>query len=258
MARLLWADFYHFFKKKWFWLTSLFMVGSSIFFCIMQYTAMDYVVGLDRVIFLPMAFYGIAAAALITMVVGEDFSDGIIRNKIVSGKSRISIYGSLLLVSCTACIAVYAVSIITSFGIGVHFFENNVDGKELLFFCGMGIGISIVYACLFCTITTLSGNKAFSAVLCMILSFVLLFLAVYFNGLLAQPEYKNSVLNLRYVAGMKRSIYGWLYDINPFGQAAQLSQMKCSNPLRCILVDIVITVFTGFGGRLSFSKKDIK
>lgn len=258
MTRLLRADFYHVFCKKWLWLSVLFMMCSSIYFCMMQYTAMDYVVALDRVIFLPMSFYGVAVAALITMVVGEDFSDGIIRNKLISGKSKISVYFSLLTVSSAACVTVYAITVMTSYGVGVHFFENNVSGKELLYFFCMGIGISLVFASLFCTITALSGNKAFSAVVCMTLAFVMLFLAMHLNGILVQQEYKDGVLNPHYVGGIRRSIYEWIHDINPFGQAAQLSQMKCDNPFRCIFADILMIMLTGLIGMVFFHKKDIR
>ena len=67
------------------------LLALSVAFVHMQYSGMDYVVALDRVVFLPLSFYGVIAAALVSLFIGEDFSDGCIRNKIVSGKSRSSV-----------------------------------------------------------------------------------------------------------------------------------------------------------------------
>ena len=55
MSRLLPADLYRMFTKKWFWLSVLFMFIISVMFIFMQYTAMDYTVSIDRVLFLPMS-----------------------------------------------------------------------------------------------------------------------------------------------------------------------------------------------------------
>lgn len=258
MSRLLCADFYHVFCKKWLWLCTLCMMLSAVFFCWMQYTAMDYVVALDRVIFLPMAFYGVAAAGLISIVIGEDFSDGVIRNKIISGKSKISIYFSQMIVSCAACIAVYTATIITSYGMGVTLFENNVSWEKLFFFFGLGIGTCMVFGSVFCTITVLTGNKTVSAVLCMGLSFVLLYLAMHLNSILVQPEYKDGVLNIHYVGGVKRAIFEWVHVANPFGQAAGLSQMECENPVHYMLAVMITVILTGLVGAIVFRKKDIK
>ena len=114
------------------------MVASAVGFCAMQYTAMDYVVALDRVIFLPMAFFGIAAAALVGMVIGEDFSDGIVKNKMISGKSRASVYFANLVASTLGCILMYLFTIMISYGMGIHLFENNVPFEKLLLFICLG------------------------------------------------------------------------------------------------------------------------
>ncbi len=258
MSRLLRADFYHVFCKKWLWLCTLCMMLSAVFFCWMQYTAMDYAVALDRVIFLPMAFYGVAAAGLISIVIGEDFSDGVIRNKIVSGKSKVSIYLSQMIVSCTACITVYTATILTSYRIGVNLFENNVRAEKFLLFFVLGIGTCMVFGSVFCTITVLTGNKAVSAVQCMGLSFVLLYLAMHLNSILVQPEYKNDVLNIHYVGGVKRTVFEWVHMVNPFGQAARLSQMECENPVRYMLAVMITVILTGVIGAMTFRKRDIK
>lgn len=258
MSRLLRADFYHMYCKKWIWLCVLSMMFIAVGFCIMQYTAMDYEVGLDRVIFLPMSFYGVAIAALISILVGEDFSEGIVKNKIISGRTRVSIYFSNLVVSWAACITVYLLTVATAWGIGVNFFEVNVTISEIMRFVVLGCFTCLSYGSIYCMITISAGNKTIAVAICMSLAFVMLFLCLHSNSILVQTEYKDGIWNPHYVVGIKRLVYELLHDINPSGQAAQLSEMKCLNPVRFIAADLIMMVVTGVGGVLFFYKKDIR
>ena len=67
MRKLLFADSFRIFRSKWFWLCLGGMLALAGAFVTMQYTAMDHTVPLSRVIFLPMSFYGMAVAALVTL-----------------------------------------------------------------------------------------------------------------------------------------------------------------------------------------------
>ena len=81
MIRLMRADLIRLIKSRAFRLSLAGMMALSAAFMVMQATAMDYSVPLSRVIFLPMSMYGVAAAALVSVFVGTDFSDGFIRMK---------------------------------------------------------------------------------------------------------------------------------------------------------------------------------
>ena len=126
MRKLLSAGTFRLFHSKWFWLCLGGMLAMSVAFIIMQYTAMDYEVPLSRVIFLPMSFYGVTLAALISLFVGEDYSDGFIRNKIIAGRSRYSIFTSNLIISCLACVVIYLIVILFTATTASFFFEINV------------------------------------------------------------------------------------------------------------------------------------
>jgi hypothetical protein len=76
--------------------------------------------------------------------------------------------------------------------------------------------------------------------------------------MLVQQEYVDGTINPHYMTGIKRTIYEVLHDVNPFGQAAQLSDMKCINPVRFVVVDFIWMTVTSFLGVLFFDKKDIK
>lgn len=258
MFKLLRVDFYHMFCKKWIWIFTGFMVISAVGFCVMQATAMDYVVALNRVIFLPMAFFGIVAAALVATVVGENFSDGIVKNKIISGKSRLSVYVSNLAASCLGCVLMYFFTVLVSYGIGICLFENNVSFERLLFFICLGFVMVCNYAAIYCMITMIAGNKSLALMFCMGIAFVLLFCSISVDGVLAQPEIKNGQINPSYISGMKREIYAWIHDINPTGQAAQLSKMECMFPVRYILAAFLSIVLSSGVGYAFYNKKDMR
>ncbi|MBR7045508.1 MAG: hypothetical protein IKI23_07605, partial [Lachnospiraceae bacterium] len=76
MIRLMRADLARLVKSRAFGLSLAGMLALSAAFMVMQATAMDYSVPLSRVIFLPMSMYGVAAAALVSVFAGDDFSGG--------------------------------------------------------------------------------------------------------------------------------------------------------------------------------------
>lgn len=257
MCDLFKADCYRMFHKKWFWLCVLFMTAMSGVFVAIQKTAMDYTVSVDRVLFLPMSFYGVAAAALVSLFLGEDFNDGFMKNKIIAGKSRRAIYFSSLFVSGLGCMAVYLLMLTVTVVLGMNLFEVNISIGQLMEYTVLGLFTCVAYNCLYGMISMLNGNKTVSVVICMTLSFAMLFLCLHTNQILMQQEFKDGVLNLSYVSGLKRTVYEFLHDFNPSGQAAQLSSMQCLNAVRYIAVDILWCAISFILGAEIFKRKDI-
>ncbi|MDO5147599.1 MAG: hypothetical protein Q4D60_11420 [Eubacteriales bacterium] len=257
MRNLLRADGARLLRSRTFWLCIGGMLLMAAGFIFMQYTAMDYKVPLSRVVFLPVSFYGIVTAALISLYVGQDFQDGGIRNKVIAGNKRTHVYFSSVIMSCLACAAVFLVTTfftaITSYGL----FSHDAELTEIFQYCILGLFMSLAYGSLFSMIALLCRNKTTSIVLCMFIAFFLLFLCLHTNQILMQPEYKNGVLNPHYVTGAKRWIYELLHDGNPSGQSAQLSAMHCLNPIRFLVCDIIWMGITAACGNI-FRKCDIR
>lgn len=257
MRKLLSADSFRIFRSKWFWLCLGGMLALAGAFVTMQYTAMDYTVPLSRVIFLPMSFYGMAVAALVTLFVGEDFSDGFIRNKIIAGCSRPAIFASNLIVSCLACLIIYLVITLLTAAVSCLLFEIDVSVSRFLQHLVLGMGMCLGYSCIYCTITMVCGNKTTSTVLCMGLAFFLLVACLHTNQVMIQTEYKDGVLNPAYVDGFAKAVYSVLHDLNPSGQAAQLSAMEVFKPIRCVLCDLLWVLIAGAGCAI-FNRKNIQ
>lgn len=258
MIKILRADFIRLRRSFAFRLSLIGMLVLAAAFMFIQATAMDYTVPLSRVIFLPMSMYGIAIAAFVSVFVGTDFSDGFIKNKLLTAENRSSLVISQIIVSCVGCIIVYIVVTAFSAGIGRFFFENNVDTMSFLRFFIIGIGMSVATGCLFSIITMICGNKTQAIILCMGLAFGMLFLCLHTNEVLVQTEYKDGVLNPHYVGGFRREICSLLHDINPCGQAAQLSAWEVWHPIRSLLISLLVTAGSSALGCLLFRGKDVK
>ena len=258
LVRLLRSDFYRLFRSRWLWLSVLAMLLLSLGFVAMQHAGMDYVVALDRVVFLPLSFYGVVAAAMISLFAGEDFSDGCIRNKMIAGRNRGAIFLSHLFVSCFSCAVLYLVMLAVTISLGLAFFENNVPVGQLLSLAALGLLTCMAYAAIYCSLTLMIGSRTSGVVVCMIVSFAMLFAALHTNQIVVQEPVKNGLPNPHYVSGMARHVYIWLHDLNPTGQAAQLSSMSCQSPLRWIGVNAAWMALAVGAGGVFFAKKDIR
>ncbi len=74
---------------------------------------------------------------------------------------------------------------------------------------------------------------------------------------MVQTYLKNGVLNPNYVGGITRVIHSLSFDINPAGQAAQLSAMKFLNPIRFVVFDVLICIIFALLGKIIFNRKDL-
>ena len=142
MIRLLSASLYRLKKSAAFWSCLIGMLVIASVFMVMQATSMEYTVPLSRVIFLPLSFYGVAAAAMVSVFTGRDFADGFIRNKLIFSKSRSQVVLSQIVTSCIACGLVYSVTVLYTFGTARFFFENNVEPDLFAGYFALGLSMS--------------------------------------------------------------------------------------------------------------------
>lgn len=258
MMQLIRADLYRLKKSRAFFLSLAGMLLLASGLMAVQATAMDYTVPLSRVVFLPLSLYGLGAAAFVSVFVGTDFSGGFIRNKLIAAKTRGGIVLSQLLTSCAACICIYAVTTFYSLGVGSFFFENDVTAGAFISFFLLGIGMSAAIGCLFSVTALVCADKTNGVIWCMGIAFVMLFLCLHTNGLLVQTEYRDGALNPHYAGGFRRALYGVLHDLNPYGQAAQLSAWEVWNPARAAACNLLWITGMSYAGCALFQRKDVR
>jgi hypothetical protein len=117
--------------------------------------------------------------------------------------------------------------------------------------------MSLVTGCIFSVITMLCGSKTTAILWCMGLAFGMLFLCLHTNEILVQTAYKNGAPNPRYVSGFRRELCGILHDLNPCGQAAQLSGWEVWHPVRELLFNCILIIGLPAVCCMLFRRKDI-
>ena len=219
------------------------------------------------------AFIGLLAAELIALFIGTEYSDGSLRNKIVVGHSRLSIYFANLITGFAGSFLCMAGYMLSCLAVGAPLLGWFTKPASLLLWAIAG---SVVMLAAFCAIFTFvamnCSRKATSVVICLLGVFVLLIVTVVIDGRLNAPEfiqgYEMSVNgqvvnavpepNPRYLRGTERAVYQFLYDLLPTGQSLQYTMLNFTEPGKLIgLSGLVCAVFTGAGVAL-FRRKDLK
>ena len=190
---------------------------------------------IDTVCFLvPLLLFSI----LTSLSLGREFDDGAIRNKIISGHSRASIFFSELILAAASCSTLFF-SFFISFAI-----TNIEDLSRVPFEIGVNVWIgclllSILSAVLHSVVTLLLSNRTLAIVINLVLVLVFAFIAGETLSALHQNEYTTHTVyeydengdvfaselvkekNPHYVGGSKRIFYEALSDTLPCGQAEE-------------------------------------
>ena len=212
-------------------------------------------------------------SVLAALFVGSDYSDGTLRNKLITGHRRSSIYLANLITCCCAGMLLSIAFIVPQGVLGLLLGEQIQSAPaKLLMYVALSFALMIACTALFTLIAMLCQNKSHTAAGCILLVFVLIFLGVYITSALDEPEYlaaysytENGVTveepeqkNPYYITGMKRQVYEFLQDLTPGGQVIQVSEMGVKKPVMLAVYDGLILLFvTGFG-LIFFRREDLK
>ena len=278
MTKLLSAGFTRLFKSRVFWIMLMICVLFQVFVCVdnfrFEQKTPEGSVLLDDIVFSIIPAIGFISSALISLLLGEEYSDGVVRNKLTVGHRRSDIYLSNLIV-CTAGSFLTLAALFLSGGLlGFALFGGfTYDAGTLfrLFLCSFlltaalsAIDVLVVMSC---------QNKAVAAVLSLGLVLLMLFAASYLDGVLDEPEmqygamvmHENGVMefedpapNPRYVSGMTRTVMGIAEDFIPMGQALQINNFQLERSARWPLLSIAVFTAVSALGYAIFKKKDIK
>ncbi len=282
MNNLFWANIIRLWKSRLMGLGIAVFAGLALALCIDQYTYFGEFMILDGIFWGYVYIAGIPVSVLAGLFLGVEYGDGTIRNKLIAGHKRSTVYLANFL-------AVFAASLMMSLAyIGV--------------ICAVGIPMSggltsdwqIIVLMLFESVLTLGAvsaiftmvgmlwqNKAVSAAVCILLAFGLQMLTISVHSKLAAKEfYEGNVYtsdvnsdgeiemvslegqrNPEYVGGTKRVVYEFIYDFNPVSQGLQIADMYAAHPKHMGLLPlyslIIIFGVTGEGIWL-FGRKDLK
>ncbi len=274
MRKLLSANFMRLKKDKFIWIGMAFMFAAGIFFPIMRYMDMKQTGSINHIDngFLGCTlFIGIIMAVFCSLFIGTEYSDGTMRNKIVIGHKRTSLYFANLITSAIVSIAMCMMFFLPYLCIGVPllgFFK--MDMKLVLLFSFTALVLAVAFSSIFTFVSMLNHNKAITAILCILLAFLLLFAGAWMKGNLDEPktiwsiitsetgqEYKE-IPNPRYLADKERNVVQFFYDFIPGGQVIQCMTLEAIHIERLPIYSLIIAILTTGAGVISFKKKDLK
>ena len=238
MSKLLNANFARLWKSRIFWLGMLFSAGLSVFFILMKYINIEQYQEVyanldesyknaDKLIFIGGIIIIFAAAVFIGIFIGTEYSDGTLRNKLIIGHSRSSIYISNLIVCTTAGIIMHLTYIITTILLGNLLLEDStLTFKKILLLTLMGTAAMIAASSLLVMISMLIHSKSAGAVAILIAAIVMFMATVTIADRLSAPEYYEGYSyidedtgekidverekNTHYPTGTKRKVYEFL------------------------------------------------
>ena len=193
MNKLLASNFSRLWKNKVFWIgTAILFLWSTLMLISGHHAALaepEYPRFLDDFFFQYGPVMGIFGAVFTSLFLGTDYSDGTIRNKIMIGHSRQSIYLSNLIVSTVAGMIMNAAWILSMLTVGISLFGWFTSSvTTILMYQFIAVLMIAAFASIFTFISMLNQNKASSAVITLLTFLVLLFLASYCNNRLNEPE----------------------------------------------------------------------
>ena len=234
---------------------------------------------LDEAFWIEALLIGFVLSVFVSLFVGTEYSDGAMRNKVISGHTRSEIYlanvTACILAGWLMCLGCLAASLVAGIPL-LGFFR---EPAHMVFLHGICVfALTAAYAAIFCLIAMLNTNRSVSAIICVSLAFLLLIAGTavydrleeeeaYFipdeslaQGEIADPETSEWVLNPSYLSGDERRTYELMFEILPGGQSLQLSGMldegrHYAEMLSASLAWIIL--FCGCG-LILFQKRDLK
>lgn len=193
MINLIRGELYRYRHKCFFWITlAVAMLSGIVFgFSVTGFSAAGFS---DRGTFDDM-FLVPAAVVLcifISLTIGREYSDGVIRNKLIQGKSRLQIYGAKVSVSIGISLVLSMLFLIGFSMVALKQVLPYLSG-DILFRAGLAfLLMNGVWATLFTIISISIPHKEIGSILNIALIIVIMFGCYQLESILGQPEFIES------------------------------------------------------------------
>lgn len=227
----------------------------------------------DDVFFNVYQLIGVMLAASISLIVGAEYSDGTIRNKLVVGHTRLSIYLSILLTQLLATLPVLAGHGVVSYALGrVLLGPCQMSAEQFLLALLFSVLNTLAFSAFFVAISMNCSNKAAASVAALLLVLAMTLGANTLGTKLLEPEmtydgvtitadgvkFGEEIKNPAYVPPEQRPVYEFFYDLLPIGQSIQIQQGDFARMARWPAFTTLFFLLSTVGGYVLFRRKDIK
>lgn len=274
MRNLLHANLFRLKRDVVFWLcvfaTLVFSAGFMITWCL-EAREKDMFADMDLFYFRFSPVLGFFYAIFSCLFLSVDYSEGTVRNKLSVGHIRREVYLSSFLTIFAASMCIALAWLVGSLA-GVPFLGFLTMGPAGMMLCvAIVIGFTAAFSAIYTFIGLLNDRRSVTVItisVWLILTLASAFLGVALhepemirNGMVSMEDGTLTVImnpNPYYISGIKRSIYEFLIDFLPTGQADSLQNIKLDHPMRMLLSSAFITAAAAFGGIKLFEHKDLK
>lgn len=247
MRRLLSANLMRLWINKAFWFTVLFMIGLESAFCFMLLKQNS--LRLDIVMYATVQIIGILVSVFFSLFMGTEYSDGTLRNKLIVGHKRSSIFLASFITGIVAVTIVYLAWALTG-GIFIAVIQELPYAKtiEILSSGIIGWMACVSYIAIFNLIGMLSSNKARTSIGCVMMAFILIFAGLTCYSM-ARPGFLST---------SNSAVFQFLFDLNPFGQTFQMMVGDTSVMWKLTTYSLSLSIILSGIGIYLFDKKDVK
>lgn len=287
MTKLLYAEFSRLFHSLIFKVGILFSAGLSFFIIFMRWLDVrqhpDFYTVLpasyhnaDELIFVGGIYLIFVFAIFVGEFIGREYGDGTIRNKLVCGHTRRSIYLSKLIVCSVACLSIHLLYILVSVLMGILLIDGTtLTIAQLLLSTLTGSFAIIAITALMLFISMIIPHKAAGSVCCLLLALLMMFGSLTIYQRLQSEEYYDAYTytdettgvsvfvdrqrNPYYPTGIKRELYEFLNEYLPFSQLYSILMTESESypdGIRIVYDCITILLVSG-AGIIMFNRKDL-
>ena len=277
MTNLLKANFYKMKKNKFIWIASILSVIVATYYIRDNYNVYhDFlsIVNINSLMFNYLPVYIIVSSILISTLLGFDYSNGSIKNKIIVGHSRLKIYISNLISTYLIILTIYLIYVLIICLSGIFLFKNLTFNFEFLLNIIILLLIILSYTSISVFITMTINNDIVSPVLNVLNSFILIIISFILLSVLSEPKYLHSdngiyindagievidTENPMYIKGSKRTIYEIIVNILPTGEAFQKSRNRDidTNSYSILCYSLCFIIITNTSGIFLFYNKEL-
>ncbi len=278
MAKLLSANFRRLGKSPVFWLAFMGMLCATILVTCMTYRTSlrdpsDEVLYLEDALFNLLPVMVFICAIVIPLLLGTEYEEHTIRNKLIVGHTRSQVYFSNYITCLASSEAILGVMLLCSGILGYIFFRETMLGWQQVAFLILCCFLLTAVLSAMCTGFAMNiRSKAFDLVITLGFILCLLCLASYVQGVLLEGEmiysgvsfsengvqFGDLVENPAYVGGSARTAMELVYDLLPTGQAIQMNNSEFERCARWPVLSVAMLTVSTVMGWIPFRKRDIR
>ena len=277
MQKLLSAGFYRLSRSAAFWAFAAFSASCGALSAFSTYLNQPEA-GQEFSIFGFAFFIPMFSAPFTAVVLGTEFSDNTVRNKIIAGHKKSAVYFSYIAVAALASAAMCVLSAAVHFAVGLPLLGLvKIPFAEFALFFAVGILSTVAMTVLTAVITLSTHSRAVAAAVCAVLAAAAISLSANIGLRLKETEYLSVTdLEAIEISGELSGSDGWLipdpdyptpeqrktlellFDIQPGGAAAQSAWLEVERPLRVIIFEALWILLHTAAGYLVFKRRNIR